>query len=101
MAPKIFEFVEDAGIPGVIAGLGAVIVAPVVLLVVTGIGKPIAKSVIKAGIIAYEKSRGTLAEVGESWEDLVAEAKAELAEPTQNVVVEPTQEINNEAVPAS
>lgn len=110
MAPKIFEFVEDAGAPGVIAGIGAVIFAPVLLPVVAGIGKPIVKSVIKGGILAYEKSRGALAEVGESWEDLIAEAKAELAESKQNFAIgsteeihniEPTEKINTETAPAS
>ncbi|MBW4646288.1 MAG: DUF5132 domain-containing protein [Goleter apudmare HA4340-LM2] len=80
MAPKITDFVEDAGAPGIIAGIGAVLLAPVLLPVVTGIGKPIAKSLIKGGIVAFEKSRGAFAELGETWEDIIAEARAELAE---------------------
>jgi len=78
--PKITDFVEDAGAPGIIAGIGAVLLAPVLIPVVAGVGKPIAKSIIKGGILAYEKSRGAFAELGETWEDIVAEAKAELAE---------------------
>jgi hypothetical protein len=78
--PKITDLVEDAGAPGIIAGIGAVLLAPVLIPVVAGIGKPIAKSIIKGGIVAYEKSRGAFAELGETWEDIVAEAKAELAE---------------------
>jgi hypothetical protein len=80
MALKITDFVEDAGAPGIIAGIGAVLLAPVLLPVVTGIGKPIAKSLIKGSIVAYEKSKGAFAELGETWEDIVAEARAELAE---------------------
>ena len=80
MAPKITDFVEDAGAPGIIAGIGAVLLAPIVIPVVAGIGKPLAKSIIKGTIVAYEKSRGAFAELGETWEDMVAEAKAELAE---------------------
>jgi hypothetical protein len=83
MAPKITDFVEDAGAPGIIAGIGAVLLAPVVIPVVTGIGKPLAKSLIKGGLTIYEKSRGAVAELGESWEDMVAEARAELAEGRQ------------------
>jgi hypothetical protein len=63
MAPKIIEFVEDAGTPGIIAGIGAVLFAPLLLPVVAKIGKPIAKSLIKGGMVAYEKSRGALAEL--------------------------------------
>lgn len=80
MAPKITDFVEEAGAPGLIAGIGAVLLAPVLIPVVAGIGKPIAKSIIKGGLVAYEKSKGAFAELGETWEDIVAEAKAELAE---------------------
>lgn len=80
MAPKITDFVEDAGAPGIIAGIGAILLAPVLIPVVAGIGKPIAKSLVKGGIVAYEKSRGAFAEMGETWEDIIAEAKAEIAE---------------------
>jgi Protein of unknown function (DUF5132) len=80
MAPKITDFVEDAGAPGIIAGIGAVLLAPIILPVVAGIGKPLAKSLIKGGILAYEKSKGAFAELGETWEDMVAEARAEIAE---------------------
>lgn len=88
MAPKITDFVEDAGAPGLIAGIGAVILAPVLLPVVAGVGKPLVKSVIKGGIVAYEKTRGALAEVGETWEDMIAEARAELAEDKQKPAFE-------------
>lgn len=90
MAPKIVDFVEDAGAPGIIAGIGAVLLAPVVVPVVAGIGKPIAKSLIKGGLVLFEKSRGAVAELGETWEDIVAEARAEMAEDKHSPVVETT-----------
>jgi hypothetical protein len=77
---KITDLVEDAGIPGLIAGIGAVILAPVVIPLMAGIGKPIAKSLVKNSIVVYEKSKGAFAELGETWEDIVAEARAEIAE---------------------
>ncbi|MBE9209330.1 DUF5132 domain-containing protein [Nostoc sp. LEGE 06077] len=86
--PKITDFVEDAGAPGIIAGIGAVLLAPVLIPVVAGIGKPIAKSIIKGGILAYEKSKGAFAELGETWEDIVAEAKAEIAEDRETPLFE-------------
>lgn len=85
---KITDFVEDAGAPGIIAGIGAVLLAPVVIPVVVGIGKPIAKSIIKGGLVAYEKSKGAFAELGETWEDIVAEARAEIAEEKHTSVFE-------------
>jgi hypothetical protein len=88
MAPKIINFVEEAGTPGIIAGIGAVLLAPVLIPVVAGIGKPILKSLVKGGIVAYEKSRGAFAEMGETWEDIIAEAKAEIAEERETPVFE-------------
>lgn len=90
MALKITDFVEDAGAPGIIAGIGAVLLAPVILPVVAGIGKPIAKSLIKGGIVAYERSKGTFAELGETWEDIIAEVRAELAEDKETQAFEAT-----------
>lgn len=57
-------------------GVGAVILAPVVLRA----SKPLAKAAIKGGIIAYEKGREAFHEVSEVVEDMVAEVKAEMAE---------------------
>ncbi|BAZ07303.1 DUF5132 domain-containing protein [Calothrix sp. NIES-3974] len=90
MAPKITDFVEDAGAPGIIAGIGAVLLAPVLIPVVAKVGKPIAKSVVKGGIVLLEKSKGAFAEMGETWEDIVAEARAELAEAKQLPAFEAT-----------
>jgi hypothetical protein len=87
---KITDLVEDAGVPGLIAGIGAIILAPVFIPIVAGIGKPIAKSLIKNGIVVYEKSKGAFAELGETWEDIVAEAKAEIAEAQESSIFEAT-----------
>ncbi len=83
MAPKITDFVEDAGAPGIIAGIGAVLLAPVLIPVIAGVGKPVAKSVIKGSLFVFEKSKGAFAELGETFEDIVAEARAEMAEAKQ------------------
>jgi hypothetical protein len=97
MAPKIGDFVEDAGAPGIIAGIGAVLLAPVVIPVVAGVGKPIAKSLIKGGMVLFEKSKGAFAELGETWEDMVAEARAELADSKELPTVDVTSSSTNSA----
>lgn len=100
MAPKIIDFFEDAGPFGVVAGIGAVLLAPVVLPIAAGIGKPIAKSVIKGGMTIYEKSREALAEAGETWEDIVAEVRAELAEQQMTpAMMDSSEENPTETVP--
>jgi len=95
MAPKISDFVEEAGAPGIIAGIGAVLLAPVLIPVVAGVGKPFVKSAIKGGLVAYEKAKGALAEVGETWEDMLAEARAELAEEQQPALEVAAEDIPN------
>ena len=71
---------ETTGPVGLAVGIGALLLAPVLIPVVAGVGKPLVKGVIKGSISLAEKTKGMLAEVGESVEDIVAEAKAEMAE---------------------
>ncbi|MGQ4648234.1 DUF5132 domain-containing protein [Lyngbya aestuarii] len=77
----LFEGVtENMGVPGIAAGLGAVVLAPLLIPAVAKVGKPFAKAAIKGGIVLFEKGKGLVEETGELFEDLVAESKAELAE---------------------
>lgn len=81
-------FEETPG--GLVAGIGALILAPVLVPALAKVGKPLAKAAIKRGILLYERSKGVLAEAGETLEDLVAEAQAELA--TEVVPTEESQQ---------
>jgi hypothetical protein len=74
--PNLEDVVEDLGV----SGIAAIVLLPVLIPVAAGVGKPIAKATIKGGIVLYKKGKGIIAEVGETFEDMVAEAKAELAE---------------------
>lgn len=84
---KGFEAFEglalEGGVTGIALGIGAAILAPIVIPVVAGVGKPLTKAAIKEGLLIYEKSKEALAEVTEVLEDMVAEAKAELAQEHQ------------------
>ncbi len=76
LVPEFENLVEDLGIPGI----AAIVLLPVIVPVAAGVVKPMAKAAIKGGIVIYEKGKGVIAEVGETLEDLVSEAKAELSE---------------------
>ena len=65
-------------VTGLAVGVGVVILAPVIMPVLASVGRPLAKSIIKSGMVLYEKGRETAAELGEVLEDLIAEAKVEL-----------------------
>lgn len=89
MVFKVEDLFEDSRIPGIAAGLGAVMLTPVLIPAIAKASKPVAKALIKGGIIAYKKSKSAIrhslpvkliAETGEVLEDIVAEVKAELAE---------------------
>jgi len=64
---------------GLLVGLGAAILAPALFPAVATAAKPLVKGVIKVGVTLYEKGNEAIAEVGEVLEDLVAEAKSEMA----------------------
>ncbi|MBD2343711.1 DUF5132 domain-containing protein [Anabaena subtropica] len=78
--PELDEIVEGLGIPGI----AAIVLLPVIIPAVGGMGKSLTKATIKSGIVIYEKGKGVIAEVGENFEDILAEAKAELAEQHTN-----------------
>lgn len=59
-------------------GLAGAVLIPIVLPVVARAVRPLAKAVIKSGLIVYEKGRESFAEMGEVVEDMVAEAKSEI-----------------------
>jgi hypothetical protein len=67
----------------VAVGAGVVLLAPVVIPVIGAILKPVAKAVIKGGMMAYEGAKLSVAETKETIEDLAADAKSEIQEGAQ------------------
>jgi hypothetical protein len=65
---------------GIVAGLAASVIAPLLIPAVKRGARPLAKSLIKGGTMLYEKSREAVAEAGEIMEDVVAEVRAEAVE---------------------
>ena len=65
-------------ITGLAAGVGATLLAPVLLPFLASIVRPATKAAIKGGVVLYEKGRESLAEFSETVDDLVAEAKSEM-----------------------
>ena len=62
---------------GVSAALAVTVLAPLLVPVIATVGRPFAKSLLKGGLMLYEKSREAVAVAGESMEDLMAEIRAE------------------------
>ncbi|MBW4565433.1 MAG: DUF5132 domain-containing protein [Mojavia pulchra JT2-VF2] len=76
LLPDLGDLVEGLGVTGIVG----IILLPVFLPVIGGVGRPIAKAVVKSGIAFYEKNKTSLAQLSETWDDIIAEAKAEVGE---------------------
>lgn len=65
---------------GLAVGVGVAVVAPLLAPVIGGVVRPLAKSVIKAGLLATDAGLEGMARLNEAIGDMVAEARAELDE---------------------
>ena len=63
-------------VTGLAIGLGAVVIAPLAIPML----RPLTKTVLKAGLVAYDQARVAMAELNEQASDLVAEARSEMGE---------------------
>ena len=82
----IFEEISKSWVSTALVGIGAALLAPVVFPALGSGLRPLAKSVVKGGIVIYDKTSELLAEAGEQMSDLVAEARAEIE--TENQTAE-------------
>lgn len=82
------ELTKGKIVTGLAIGIGASVLAPVVLPMLSQLVKPVAKGLMKGGLLLFEKGKEVAAETGEIVEDLWAEAKAEVEDELVNVVDE-------------
>jgi len=75
----LFDNGFNVGTAAVI-GIGALILAPVLVPAIAVASRPLIKAGLKGSIMLYEKSKEVIAETQELVEDLVAEVKAELSQ---------------------
>lgn len=71
----------ETAIGGAVIGAAVAMVAPNIVSGIASALRPLAKEVIKGGLVVYNAVSGLVAETGEQFSDLVAEAKAELNKP--------------------
>ena len=70
----------EAVIGGAVVGAVVVVAAPSLLSGIGGVLRPLAKEVLKGGIVAYNAVSEMVSETGEQFNDIVAEAKSEIAQ---------------------
>ncbi len=73
--PSIDDVFKSDIARGAAIGIGVATAAAFLLPAV----RPVARAVLKTGLVCFERSRELIAEAGEAFEDLVAEVKADLA----------------------
>lgn len=84
---------------GVSSAVAVLVLAPVLGPVIATVGRPIAKSLLKGGLMLYEKGREAAALAGETVEDMVAEIKAEETAPASAAPEHPAPAANTELSP--
>jgi uncharacterized protein DUF5132 len=62
---------------GVLVGLGAAVVGPAIFPAAGSILRPVAKTLVKGGLVVTDGVRGVVAEASEHVNDLVAEVRAD------------------------
>lgn len=75
---KVADLLKNELAGGAAIGVAAAVLVPLALPLLGKTLRPVAKGAIKAGFIALEKGRESVAELGELVEDAIAEARAEL-----------------------
>ena len=66
-------------VSGLAIGIGSAIIAPLVVPALSKAARPMAKAAIKGGLVLWETGKEKLAEAHELMDDLLAEARTELA----------------------
>ena len=66
-------------VSGLAIGIGSAIIAPLVVPALSKAARPMAKAAIKGGLVLWETGKEKLAEAHELVDDLLAEARTELA----------------------
>lgn len=77
---QLAALMKNQAVKNLAIGLGVSILIPVAVNLLGPVVWPLARGALKAGILAYEKGRETVAEIGEVIDDLVAEVQEELHE---------------------
>lgn len=76
LLPDLGDLTEGLGVTGIVG----ILLVPIFLPVLGSVGRPIAKAIVKKGIALYEDNKETLEELRDNWEDIIAEARAEVGE---------------------
>lgn len=75
---------------GLVVGVAALVVAPVIFPGLRRLGAPVARAALRTGTVFYEKGRETSAELGEVFDDFVVELEMALGVESDQSVESPS-----------
>lgn len=75
---QVTELFKNPTVRNAAIGIGVAILVPVAVKYLAPFIRPVARSTVKAGLLALEKGRETAAELGEIFDDLIAEVREEM-----------------------
>lgn len=78
-------------VKGLAVGLGVGLLAPMVFPALGRVLKPSVNAAIRAGVVAWDRGRETLAELGEYAEDMAAEVRAQHPAETSGLAASPPE----------
>lgn len=78
MPLSIGQLLNKPAVRNTAIGVGVAVAVPVAVAALAPYLRPAARSVVKAGLLVFERGREVTAELGESMDDLVAEVREEL-----------------------
>lgn len=90
--PQPDKLFENRLATGIVIGIGVALLIPVAVTALAPVVRPLARSALRAGALAYEKAREGVAEFGEMAQDIVAEVEEELRVDKESAAVEPNTE---------
>lgn len=74
----ISDLLKNQLVRKIAIGAGVAVAIPLAVTYLAPLVRPVARSTVKAGLVIFEKARETTAEIGEIFEDMVAEVREDL-----------------------
>lgn len=84
-------FLRSPAVRSTAIAIGVAVLVPIAAKALAPLVRPVARSTVKIGVVAYEKGRETIAEIGEIVEDMVAEVREELRAEREEQAVFPEE----------
>ena len=76
----LFEDLTKSWVSSALIGIGAALAVPAIFPALGSGIRPLAKSLVKGGLMVYDSAKELVAEAGEQMNDMVAEVRAEMEE---------------------